>query len=253
MNALIKSNDEVIRLTKSEIYEKQHEIKNKDTLIYSLNKQIKEKNHDLLGCLDNINKNNYTLIEREKIIQEKDHEIKEKADQVQSKDAQNRDLTSQINVISQNLTKANEKLVKCDKSKYCPTAGKGTYHIKIPGVSVFEAPCNGSGWMVIQRRMDGSVNFNRNWKEYKDGFGNWTGEFFLGLEKLHLLTESRQHELHIRLGKVDGSMDFVNYDDFRVGSEKNSYSLESMGNSTGGAGDSFETNKGMKFSTFDRD
>ncbi|KAH8260105.1 hypothetical protein KR026_003102, partial [Drosophila bipectinata] len=129
----------------------------------------------------------------------------------------------------------------------------GIYNIKLPGMSAFKAPCSGSGWLVIQRRMDGSVNFNRSWTEYRYGFGKLTGEFFIGLEKLHRITRSDQYELLISLGKVDGSRDFVKYDDFRIGTEQNSYPLESFGNHTGGAGDSLKYHEYMKFTTYDRD
>nr|CAD7609853.1 unnamed protein product [Timema genevievae] len=41
---------------------------------------------------------------------------------------------------------------------------------------------------VIQNRFEGTVDFYRGWQDYKYGFGNIGGEFWLGLEKLHLLT-----------------------------------------------------------------
>ncbi|KAH8328118.1 hypothetical protein KR067_004135, partial [Drosophila pandora] len=289
---LIKSNDariraqsdneELIIIKNSEIDKKNNEIESNETLINSLKNQINEKSEDLkkageekdefnkklLGCLDNINKNNNSLMEKEKEIQEKkeeikrkddllnekDAEIQEKIEQAKSKDSQNKELTSQINVLSQNLTITIDKLGKSVVPNPCKNVSKDIYQIRLPGVSAFKAPCNGSGWMIIQRRIDGSVDFNRNWTEYRDGFGNLTGEFFIGLEKLHLITQSGQHELLIRLGKVDGSTAFEKYNNFRIGSEKDSYPLESVGNPTGGAGDSLTKHHlNMKFSTIDRD
>ncbi|XP_072025539.1 angiopoietin-4-like [Amphiura filiformis] len=47
---------------------------------------------------------------------------------------------------------------------------------------------NGGGWMVVLRRKDGSTNFNLQMQSYIDGFGDLTGEMWLGLSVLRDLT-----------------------------------------------------------------
>ena len=45
-----------------------------------------------------------------------------------------------------------------------------------------DAVTDGGGWLVVQRRQDGSVDFNRGWTDYnEEGFGSLTGEFWYGL------------------------------------------------------------------------
>ena len=44
---------------------------------------------------------------------------------------------------------------------------------------------------MIQERMDGSVNFKRTQEDYKHGFGNLVGEFWLGLDKINRLTRNK--------------------------------------------------------------
>ena len=40
-----------------------------------------------------------------------------------------------------------------------------------------DAVTDGGGWMVVQRRKDGSVDFTKTWVEYEEGFGDLDGEF----------------------------------------------------------------------------
>ncbi|EAT36260.1 AAEL011633-PA [Aedes aegypti] len=121
----------------------------------------------------------------------------------------------------------------------------------------FEAYCAQEvfegGWLVVQYRFDGSVDFYRNWTEYRNGFGTLDGEFWIGLEKLHRLTKNGDYELIVELKDYDGTYIFARYDDFEIDNEEEKYSLKKLGSYTGSAGDSLSYHKSMKFSTFDSD
>uniref|UniRef100_A0A182Q799 Fibrinogen C-terminal domain-containing protein n=1 Tax=Anopheles farauti TaxID=69004 RepID=A0A182Q799_9DIPT len=111
----------------------------------------------------------------------------------------------------------------------------------------------GSDWIVFQQRYDGTVDFYRNWTEYRDGFGELGGEFWLGLEKLHRILGSggATYELLIELEDFGGVRAFEHYDEFAIGDESEDYQLKTLGKATGTAGDSLVLHKGKKFSTHD--
>ena len=92
-----------------------------------------------------------------------------------------------------------------------------------------EAYCDtineGGGWLVVQRRQDGSVDFNRTWVEYEDGFGELTGEFWYGLRALHCLTGQGGWEMRMDLMLDDGTKVFLHYEQFKVASAKDKYKL----------------------------
>ena len=113
---------------------------------------------------------------------------------------------------------------------------------------------NGGGWTVFQRRMDGTVNFYRNWADYLKGFGDLKGEFWLGLDKIHRLTYMASSSLRIDMKDFNRVKKFAQYSSFGVGGADTKYTLTVSGYS-GDAGDSMANNShnhsGRKFSTYD--
>nr|XP_020442055.1 angiopoietin-2-like isoform X1 [Monopterus albus] len=134
----------------------------------------------------------------------------------------------------------------------------GIYSIRLPNstqtVKVFcEMQTRGGGWTVLQHRRNGSVDFHRGWREYKIGFGEPSGEHWLGNDIIHKLTRSQEYSLHIQLKDKEGNEVFSHYDHFYIDGEDNNYSLHAEG-FTGTAGrTSSLTHTGTQFSTKDRD
>ena len=117
-----------------------------------------------------------------------------------------------------------------------------------------DAVTDGGGWLVVQRRQDGSINFNRGWVEYEEGFGSLTGELWYGLRPLHCLTNQGQWKLRIDFTFTNGTKSYLSYNKFAVGPANSQYQL-SISGFTGITTDPFTTYSinGMKFTTKDRD
>ena len=111
---------------------------------------------------------------------------------------------------------------------------------------------DGGGWTVSQRRQDGSVDFNRYWTDYNNGFGDLTGEFWLGLSKIHRLTKEGSNTLRVDLGDFEGNTRYANYFTFSVSDGSTEYIL-TVGGYSGTAGNSLAYHNGYSFSTSDND
>ncbi|KAI8484280.1 Fibrinogen- domains (FReDs) [Branchiostoma belcheri] len=136
------------------------------------------------------------------------------------------------------------------------TSGVFTLGSPLSGVTVYcDMDTAGGGWAVIHRRQDGSVPFNKNWEEYKFGFGNKNGEYWLGNENIRRLTAQKDYRLRIDMMGWDFLTRYAEYDTFRVYGELDQYRLTVSGYS-GTAGDSMagaHSLNGLRFSTVDRD
>jgi len=105
----------------------------------------------------------------------------------------------------------------------------GVYTIKPdsrPGFDVFcDQTTDGGGWIVFQKRLDGSVDFFLDWSDYKVGFGDLNGEFWLGLDKINRLTSDDNSMLRVDLEDFEGNTAYAEYDMFSVMSENDKYKL----------------------------
>ncbi|XP_065354617.1 ryncolin-1-like [Calliphora vicina] len=146
----------------------------------------------------------------------------------------------------------------CTEATKC-THRSGIYKIQVPhytGQPFYvdcDAKTDGGGWIVIQRRQDGSIDFYRDWHAYEKGFGNIDGELFIGLQKLHALTNNNgPQELMVVMEHENGTKAYAKYDGFAIGDDSLKYKLKKLGKYSGTAGDSLK-HVGYKFTTRDRD
>ena len=109
------------------------------------------------------------------------------------------------------------------------------------------------GWIVIQRnRKNSQLSFNKNWREYEEGFGDLNKEFWAGLKLMHTLTQRGQWEMRVDYQFQIKTWSFLHYNNFSVGSASEEYPL-TVGGFTGVGTDEFSYHNGMKFSTPDND
>ncbi|XP_028450126.1 angiopoietin-related protein 3 [Perca flavescens] len=130
----------------------------------------------------------------------------------------------------------------------------GVYAIRPNGTEPFMAFCDMSknhGATVIQRRRDGSVNFDQIWDKYENGFGDFQGEFWLGLRKIHALAAQGNSVLHIQLEDWKQGRHFIEYRFYLSGLESN-YRIH-LTHLSGDLVDPMSNHTGMMFSTKDRD
>ena len=140
-----------------------------------------------------------------------------------------------------------------------PLAKSGIYFvngIKNKPVSVYcDMETDGGGWTVFQRRKDGSTDFYQGWNDYADGFGDVQGEFWLGLENIHEVMNFAAlegQELRIDLKDWKNESAYATYSEFFVSDASSKYTLR-IGGYSGTAGNAFELNNRMMFTTKDQD
>ncbi|XP_062375993.1 angiopoietin-2a [Sardina pilchardus] len=134
----------------------------------------------------------------------------------------------------------------------------GVYSLNLPSMTQpIKAYCDmeteGGGWTVLQRRFDGHVDFHRTWKEYKMGFGDVSGEHWLGNEFTSQMTSDQTYVLRIELQDWEGNSGYSLYDEFSLADESQNYRIHLKGYSGSAGKISSLGQPGSDFSAKDAD
>ncbi|KAK7090758.1 hypothetical protein V1264_010516 [Littorina saxatilis] len=239
--------DKDVRLSFLEARQRELEQVNKDqaNLLQHQAMQISRQNR-IMADMVRLNKDQANL------LQHQNGTIREmKADQL--------NLTTQLSALTNSTKNILERITPAncvDWLKLDPRSGIRTVNISGDPITVYcDQTTDNGGWIVFQRRQDASVGFNQNWTEYRNGFGDLEGSFWLGLDKLHRLTTSQteRDELRIDLHLWDGTNANARFSNFYVEDVSHNFTLRFDKFTGGNAGDSLDSHRGQQFSTKDRD
>ncbi|XP_054731560.1 angiopoietin-related protein 3-like isoform X2 [Anastrepha obliqua] len=159
-------------------------------------------------------------------------------------------------VVKVNSKPLGKRSASCDEAINSNTVEKngGVYALEITERSLtmpaycLPDPNKGKAWLVIQRRIDETLSFDLEWNEYKNGFGNLNGNFFIGLEAIHkMMLPNKNTELWIQLGISTGESPYEFYKDFVISAGNKTYKLMSVHGAEGTAGDELTSLTGQVF------
>lgn len=219
--------------------------------------KLEQKDQQIQEGLETIISYTTIINEQSKQIELLQEDVKVKSEIIQQLQTTSQDIAERFKNL-EDLT-SNRKS-ETDANSCLPfgqSSSDAVHSIKVDNAEAFPVLCDsrlaGPGWTVVQRRIDGSVKFYRNWLDYKEGFGNFSGEFFIGLDNLHRMTTSRPHELYVHLTDFNNDTSYALYDNIVVAGESEAYALQALGSYSGTAGDSMRDNEHQRFTTYDRD
>ncbi|XP_059167557.1 angiopoietin-related protein 7-like [Physella acuta] len=142
-------------------------------------------------------------------------------------------------------------ILQCKKNNNTNVPERTLLKLDKDKLTLCDTKSDGGGWIIIQRRVLGDVNFTRDWNDYKNGFGSVIGDFWLGNDWISNLTMMGYNELRIDMTQK-GIKYYAHYDHFKVDNEAALYKIN-ISSFSGNVLDKLNYHHGMKFSTIDRD
>ncbi|XP_051860093.1 fibrinogen-like protein 1 [Drosophila albomicans] len=282
-NKVIKGDND-LQLCQNKVDKSESTINSQQNIILKLKEQLTDRSTYLENCQIQLKSFNSSLIEKDEYIKNNtehqrtleleleksksilinhENDIQLSRSEINKLNSTSKNIREEQKEIQLKLTEIETKLSQSELNKLNPTTCipfgeySGVNQLNVFGIGLFNVLCDsqlaGPGWIVIQQRVGGDENFNRDWATYRKGFGSFESDFFLGLEKIHRITSLQRFELYIHLVDENGRTYYARYDDFKISDEYNGYAL-SLGEFSGTRiFDDIRKSENMKFSTFDHD
>ncbi|XP_062131713.1 angiopoietin-2-like [Drosophila sulfurigaster albostrigata] len=150
-----------------------------------------------------------------------------------------------------NLADVNKKIKECKNGLHIYTPyGTTERYLIIPNTPPFKVVMykfDELGYILIQHRRDEKFSFERTLIEYYQGFGDCSGNFWMGLEYIHIITNNQPHVLRIQMWDYAWKEYFAEYDNFVVAGNDENYKLKSLGDYKGNAGDMIRFSENQEF------
>ncbi|XP_076871006.1 angiopoietin-related protein 3 [Brachyhypopomus gauderio] len=283
----LKANNEEIRNLSLEIHSKVNSILQERSLLQtkvgSLEERLKGLSHTMVPPeqLQDISALKDVIDTQEKTIKDLLQSVREQHDQLNSQKIKIKSLEEKLGPNSfhetaekspnpsleqpdileyltsnstDSTTDTNDFPTDCGEIFRRGSANSGIYSIKPNQSEPFNVFCDITSdgvATVIQRRVDGSLDFDQNWDKYELGFGKLEKEFWLGLAKIYSITRQERYILNFQLEDWKEERRFVEYM-FTLEGPASHYTIH-LTHLSGNVPVAISNHTGLMFSTKDKD
>ena len=171
--------------------------------------------------------------------------------------------TSKEELITEDGVQYHIQMKTCEDWYNLGARTSGVYEVNWMGRTMKNVRCNmeldGGGWTVFHRRFVPVMSCEREWDDFKTGFGDVYGQFWLGNDFLHEITTSKRHYVLVYGQHSDGTEVISKYGSFYIENEAELYRLHFNESLLTGIHSLTSTKNeeqnlnGMAFTTIDRD
>ncbi|XP_066181458.1 angiopoietin-related protein 3 isoform X2 [Sylvia atricapilla] len=236
------------------------EIKEEEELLRQTTARLQINNEEIKNLSQEMNLKIEDLIQNKIQLQEQVWGLEDKVNHIELQELLENSFTgeqqepetipSAVHKPTARTYRADGAAADCTALYHSGVQASGVYTIQPNGSEAFNVYCEmkfGTSWTVIQKRVDGSLDFNQTWDAYANGFGDLNEEFWLGLNKIYSITKQGNYLLRIELQDWRGNRRHIEYS-FSLGGPSTNFTLQ-LSRMSGSIPNALPEHEELRFST----